>query len=346
MRAIYFLEPGKLELRDVPVPTPGPGELVIKVEAATTCGTDLKAFRRGHKLFKPPMPFGHEYAGVVSAVGQGVTAFKAGDAVMGVNSAPCNTCFYCRRNRPQQCVHLESSFSFGSYAEYYKLPAHIVAQNLHHKPAHLPFAEAAFIEPLACAVLCAANAGVQLGDTVAILGVGAQGLMQMQLVKALGASTVIAIGRNKGRIAIAQQLGANETFSTLDFPDPVAKVKELTDDHGADVTIECAGTAETWQQAFLMTRKGGRVMQFSGLPGGAQVAFDATHLHYGEVTVSATFHLTPRTAEMAAHMLSSGQVNVRPMLNGEVPLEQTEDALMQMHRSEVIKVAVRPNRGD
>ena len=343
MQAIYFLEPGKLELRDVPVPMPNPGEVVIKVMAATTCGTDLKAFRRGHKLFKPPMPFGHEYAGVVSAVGQGVVGFKEGDAVMGVNSAPCNTCFYCRRNRPQQCVHLEDRFSFGSYAEYYKLPARIVAQNLHHKPAYLAFAEAAFIEPLACAVLCAANAGVQLGDTVAILGVGAQGLMQMQLVKALGASKVIAIGRNKGRIAIANQLGADVTFSTLDFPDPIAKVKELTDGYGADVTIECAGTAETWSQAFLMTRKGGRVMQFSGLPGGTQVAFDATHLHYGEVTVSATFHLTPRTAEMAAHMLASGQVKVKPMLDGEVPLEQVEDALMRMHRSEVIKLAVNPN---
>jgi L-iditol 2-dehydrogenase len=341
MQAIYFLQPGQLELRDVAIPAPGPGEVVIKVAAATTCGTDLKAYRRGHKLFKPPMPFGHEYAGVISAVGQGVTKFKAGDAVTGVNSAPCNACFYCRRGRPQQCEQLESSFNFGSYAEYFKIPANIVAQNLHHKPAHVSFGEAAFIEPLACAVLCAINAGVQLGDTVAIFGVGAQGLMQLQLVKALGAARVIAIGRNPGRIAIAKQLGADIAFSTLNH-EPVAMVKELTGGHGADVSIECAGTAETWQQAMLMTRKGGRVMQFSGLPGGTQVAFDATHLHYGEVTIAATFHLTPRTAELAIDMLASGQVNVQPMLDGEVPLAQTEAALLRMYRSEVIKLAVNP----
>ena len=330
-----------MELREVPVPTPGRGELVIKVEAATTCGTDLKAFRRGHKLFKPPMPFGHEYSGIVTAIGADVSRFREGDAVMGVNSAPCNQCFYCRRNRPQQCVELESRFSFGSYAEYYKLPAHIVAQNLFLRPAHLPAAEAAFVEPLACAVLSAINANIQLGDRVAILGVGAQGLMQIQLAKSLGASRVIAIGRNKGRLERAKFVGADVLFSTLDG-DAVEFVKSQTDGHGADVTIECAGTPETWQQAMLMTRKGGTVMQFSGLPGGTQVAFDATHLHYGEITMKGTFHLTPRTAEMARDMLASGQVNVKPLLDGEISLAQVEDGLMRMQRSEVIKLAVNP----
>lgn len=323
------------------MPRPAAGEVVIKVEAATTCGTDLKAFRRGHKLFKPPMPFGHEYSGIVTAVGADVTRFREGDAVMGVNSAPCNQCFYCRRNRPQQCVELESRFSFGSYAEYYKLPVHIVAQNLFVRPAQLPAAEAAFIEPLACAVLSAINANIQLGDRVAILGVGAQGLMQIQLVKSLGASRVIAIGRNKGRLERAKQVGAHVLFSTLDG-DSIEFVKSQTEGHGADVTIECAGTPETWQQAMLMTRKGGTVMQFSGLPGGTQVAFDATHLHYGEITMKGTFHLTPRTAEMARDMLASGQVNVKPLLDGEIPLEQVEEGLMRMQRSEVIKLAVNP----
>ena len=341
MRAIFFLEPGKLELREVPVPTPGAGEVVIKVKAATTCGTDLKAYRRGHKLMSPPMQFGHEYAGIITAVGLGVTRFKEGDAVMGTNSAPCNECHYCRRGRPQQCLNLDKRWNWGSYAEYFKIPAHIVAQNLHHKPAHLPFAEAAFIEPLACAVLCAINANIKLGDTVAILGVGAQGLMQLQLAKALGASRVLAIGRAKGRLERAKTVGADAIFSTQDG-DPVEWVKQQTGGYGADVTIEAAGSAETWQQAMLMTGKGGTVMQFSGLPGGTQVSFDATHLHYDEVTIAATFHLTPRTAEMAAQMLASGQVNVKPMLDGEVPLEQTEEALLRMQRSEAIKLAVNP----
>jgi L-iditol 2-dehydrogenase len=342
MRGVYFLEPGKLEMREVPIPQPGPGEVVIKVESATTCGTDLKAWRRGHKLFKPPMPFGHEYAGVISAVGAGVTRFKEGDAVTGTNAAPCNECFYCKRGRQQLCVHLEGRFNFGSYAEYHRIPDYIVAQNLFHVPGHLPFTEASFVEPLGCAVLCAINADVRLGDTVAIIGVGAQGLMQTQLVKALGASRVIAIGRSPGRLEKAKQVGADVIFSSNDG-DPVAFVKEQTGGYGADVVIEAAGSADTWQQAVMMARNGATVMQFSGLPGGTQVAFDATKLHYGEITMKGIFHMNPRAAEMAMQMLVTGQVTVKPILDGTVPLSQVEDALQRMQRSEVIKLAVVPS---
>lgn len=345
MRGAYFLEPGKLEMREVPVPEPGPGEVVIKVESATTCGTDLKAYRRGHKLFKPPMPFGHEYAGYIEAVGAGVTRFREGDMVMGINSAPCNECFYCKRGKQQLCEQLEGRFNFGTYAEYVRVPSYITAQNLHFKPAHLPFTEASFIEPLSCAVLCATYTGVQLGDTVAIIGVGAQGLMQIQLMKAMGAARVIAIGRAKGRLERAKQVGADDIFSSLDG-DPLEYVKSQTGGHGADVVIEAAGTAETWTQAMLMARKGGTVIQFSGLPGGTQVSFDATHLHYGEITMKGVFHATPRTVEQAAQMLDTGIVSVKPILDGEIPLSKVEDALLRMQRSEVIKLAVVPSMAD
>jgi L-iditol 2-dehydrogenase len=345
MRAVYFLEPGKLELREVPIPEPAAGEVIIKVESATTCGTDLKAYLRGHRIFKPPMPFGHEYAGYVSAVGQGVTKFKVGDAVMGINSAPCNQCYYCKRGRQQLCVELDNRFNFGTYAEYVRIPSYITAQNLHHKPAHLPFTEASFIEPLSCAVLCASYTDVQLGDTVAIIGMGAQGLMQIQLMKAMGASRVIAIGRAKGRLERAKQVGADHTFSSLDG-DPLEFVRQQTEGRGADVVIEAAGTPETWSQAMLMTRKGGTVIQFSGLAGGTQVPFDATHLHYGEITMKGVFHTTPHMVELAAEILAAGAVSVKPLLDGEVPLSKVEDALLRMQRSEVIKLAVVPSLPD
>jgi L-iditol 2-dehydrogenase len=341
MRGVFFLGPGQLELRDVPIPEPGPGEVVIKVESATTCGTDLKAYLRGHKLFKPPMPFGHEYAGYVSAVGQGVTEFKEGDAVAGTNAAPCNTCFYCKHGRQQLCIHLEGRFNFGSYADYHRIPEYIVSQNLFHKPAHLPFTEASFVEPLACAVLCALNADIRLGDTVAIIGVGAQGLMQIQLAKTLGASQVIGIGRSAGRLERAKQVGADIVFSSEDG-DAVAKVKDVTEGRGADVVIEAAGNPDTWSQAVLMARNGGTVMQFSGLPGGTQVSFDATKLHYGEITMKGIFHTTPRAAQLAIEMLSTGTVSVKPILDGTIGLSEVEDGLLRMKRSEVIKLAVVP----
>lgn len=341
MQGVFFLGPGQLELREVPIPEPDPGEVIVKVESATTCGTDLKAWKRGHKLFKPPMPFGHEFAGYIHSVGEGVTRWKAGDAVVGANSAPCNQCWYCRHGRQQQCLELESRFNWGTYAEYVRVNRYIVAQNLHPVPSHLPFTEASFVEPLACAVLCAVNADIQLGDTVAIIGVGAQGLMQIQLAKALGAARVIAVGRAHGRLERAKAVGADVIMSSLDV-DPVEAVKELTEGRGADVVIEAAGSAETWAQAVMMGRPGATVMQFSGLPGGTQVSFDATKLHYGEITMKGIFHHIPRTVEQALQLLSSGQVTVKPILDGVIPLNQVEDGLGRMARSEAIKLAVVP----
>lgn len=344
MRGVFFLGPGALELREVAIPEPGAGEVVVKVEAATTCGTDLKAYRRGHKLFKPPMPFGHEWAGYIQAVGEGVSAWREGDRVTGANSAPCNGCFYCRKGRQQQCLSLESRFNWGTYADYVRIPAHIVAQNMHAIPITLSFAEAAFAEPLACAVLCTTNAGIQLGDTVAILGVGAQGLMQIQLAKHLGAARVIAIGRAAGRIERAKQLGADLTLSSLEG-DPVVGVKALTEGRGADVVIEAAGSAETWAQAVNMTRPGGTAILFSGLPNGTQVTFDAAHLHYGEITTKGIFHHTPRAVEQAVFMLRSGAVNVKPMIDGTIRLSEVAEGLERVQRSEAIKLAVMPGLG-
>jgi len=142
---------------------------------------------------------------------------------MNASTASAAPSFYCKRGTQQLCIHLEGRFNFGSYAEYHRIPDYIVAQNLFHVPSHLPFTEASFVEPLGCAVLCAINADIELGDTVAIIGVGAQGLMQIQLVKALGASRVIAIGRSAGRLQKAKEVGADVIFSSNDG-DPVAFV--------------------------------------------------------------------------------------------------------------------------
>ena len=341
MCGVFFLGPMQLEIREVLVPEPSEGEVVVKIAAATTCGTDLKAYKRGHRLMPPPMPFGHEWAGVIAAVGKGVSRWKEGDRVTGANSAPCNGCFYCRRGQQQLCERLDDRFNWGSYADYFRIPAHIVAQNMHAVPTHLAFEHAAIVEPLACAVHCVARSGLQLGDTVAIIGPGAQGLMQIQIAKALGAARVIVIGRSQGRLAVAKSLGADNVFSTNDG-DAVAFVREHTGGRGADVTIEAAGSADTWRAAFEMTRPGGNAMMFSGLPGGTQVGFDAMRLHYNEVTPRATFHHTPRYVEMAMAMLTSGQIDASKLVEGNVPLEQTEDALLRMDRSEVIKLAVVP----
>lgn len=341
MQGVVFLEPQHIELREVEIPQPDRGEIVVKVEKATTCGTDLKGYLRGHRLFRPPMIFGHEFAGYVHTVGQGVTRWKEGDAVIAANSAPCNHCFFCRRGTPQICETIEDRMNFGAYAEYILLPEHIASQNVHRIPSNLPFEYASFTEPLACSVLAINNTNVQLSDTVVIIGAGAQALMQIQLLKARGASKVICVGRSHGRLETAKSMGADDIFSSLD-DDPLEYIKDMTNGYGADVVFEAAGSPETWRLALLMTRRGGTVVQYSGLPGGTQVAFDAGHLHYGEVTMKGSFHHTPRTIEQALHLLASGQVDVSKLLGGTIKLSEVEEGLLRMKRSEVIKLAVDP----
>jgi len=341
MKSLIFLGPGRLELRDLPIPEPGPGEVIVKVAAALTCGTDLKAYQRGHRLFVPPMPFGHEFAGAISAVGAGVAGWRTGDAVTAANSAPCNACFYCRRGRQQLCEQLESRFNWGAFAEYIRVPAHIVAQNMHRVPAALPFAQAALIEPLACALHGVRDAEIQLGDTVAIIGAGAQGLMQVQLARARGAGQVIVVGRAHGRLERARQLGAQITISTLN-DDPIARVHALTGGRGADIVLESAGSAATWQLALALARPGATAVMFSGLPGGTEVPFDATRLHYGEITIKGCFHHTPQLVEQALELLASGVVDGGALIDGQIGLAQIEDGLQRMARSEAIKLAVIP----
>ena len=341
MQSIFFLGPSRLELRDVPIPDPSPGEVVVKVAAALTCGTDLKGYLRGHRLFAPPMPFGHEFAGVISAVGAGVAGWRAGDAVTAANSAPCNACFYCRRDRQQLCEELDNRFNWGAFAEYIRVPAHIVAQNMRRVPAALPFAQAALIEPLACALHGVRDAEIQLGDTVAIIGAGAQGLMQVQLARARGAGQVSVVGRAHGRLARARHLGAQITISTLN-DDPIARVRELTGGRGADIVLESAGSAATWQLALALARPGATAVMFSGLPGGTEVPFDATRLHYGEVTIKGCFHHTPRLVEQALELLATGLIDGGALIDGQISLGQVEDGLQRMARSEVIKLAVIP----
>lgn len=341
MRAIIFEGPRQLSLREAPVPEPGAGEVVVRVAAALTCGTDLKAYKRGHRLFAPGMIFGHEFAGNISAVGAGVRRWREGDRVTAANSAPCNACFYCRRGQHQLCEELEQRFNWGAFAEHIRVPAHIVAQNMYPLPGGLSFEHAGVIEPLACAIHGVAVGQVQLGDSVVIIGAGAQSLMQVQIARRMGAARVIVIGRSRGRLERARTLGADAVLSVLDG-DPLAFVREQTGQRGADVTLEAAGTADTWRMAFDATRAGGTAVMFSGLPGGAEVGFDATRLHYGQISVKGSFHHTPRFVEMAWRMLADGHIDCAALVDGEIALEDVETGLQRMDRGEVIKLAVRP----
>jgi len=202
-----------LRLERVAIPRAGAGQIVVRVGAALTCGTDLKVYRRGYHamMLKPPIPFGHELAGVVSEVGEGVTTFREGDRVVALNSAPCDACFFCKRGQQNLCEDL--LFNNGAYAEYIRIPARIVEKNTLRIPDGIPFEHAALTEPLACVVRGLEETGVQPGDTMVVIGAGPIGLMFMHVAELAGLR-VVAVVKRDDQIATAKLFGASEVVQT------------------------------------------------------------------------------------------------------------------------------------
>jgi len=340
VKAAVYLGPGQLSYREVDLPAIGRGELLVRVRAALTCGTDVKTYRRGHHLMKPPMLFGHEFSGDVCEVGDGVTGFAEGTRVVAANSAPCNRCFFCSRGKQNLCDNI--LFNWGAFAEYIKVPARIVEQNLYEVPPDLSCEEAALVEPLACVVLGNEAAQISTGDSVVIAGGGGPiGLMHLQLAVHRGAEQVVVVDLKENRLQLARELGATRVVNP-EADDPLAAVRDLTHGRGADVVIETAGVPEVWQMALQLVRKGGNVVMFGGCPAGTQIPLDTGHLHYGELTIKGVFHHTPQMVRKALDFLCLGVVKAEPLLTGQLPLKDLERALQMVAAGQAIKIAIIP----
>jgi L-iditol 2-dehydrogenase len=336
---------GKEDLRieQVPVPSAGPGEIVVSVAAALTCGTDLKVYRRGYhaKMLKPPIPFGHELAGVVVEAGKGVIDFRVGDRVVALNSAPCDACYYCKHAQQNLCDDL--LFNNGAYAEYIRIPARIVEKNTLHVPDGVSFEHAALTEPLACVVRGLEETNAQPGDTVVVIGAGPIGLMFINTAQLAGMH-VIAVVKRDEQIEAAKAFGAEHVIQTTAVKDVVAAVRGLTPNHrGVDVAVEAVAIPATWQQAVEMVRKGGTVNFFGGCAAGTKVELDTNRLHYNDITLKASFHHTPATARRAFELITSGQFNCREYITGRAPLASVDEVFRKlMDRSNDIKTAIIP----
>jgi L-iditol 2-dehydrogenase len=335
-----------LRLERVAVPRAGLGELVVRVGTALTCGTDLKVYKRGYhaKMLKPPMPFGHEFAGVVAEVGAGVTMFRQGDRVVALNSAPCDACFFCKNGQQNLCEDL--MFNNGAYAEFIRIPARIVEKNTLLVPDKVPFEHAALTEPLACVVRGLEESGARAGDTMVVIGAGPIGLMFMHVAELAGVK-VIAVVKRKDQVAAAEVFGATNVVQVEAEEDVVAAARALTPEgRGADVVIEAVASPATWEWAVDMVRKGGVVNFFGGPPSGTKVQLDTNRLHYGDITLKASFHHTPATCRTAFELVTSGRFKCAEYITGRVGLDQVPDLFARMMNrngsSREIKTAVFP----
>lgn len=341
MKRHLLTAPGRIETHDLPAPTPGAGELVVRIRAALTCGTDLKAFRRGHPKIPFPSPFGHEFSGVVSAIGEGVSAFCPGDAVMAVHSAPCGSCFYCRAGQENLCETIMETKVLGAFGDEILLPAHIVARNVYPKPAHLSFEEAAFLEPLSCVVYGSHVQPMHAGETLLIIGAGPIGLLHLLLARQRGVGRIVITGRRQDRLELARELGADVVVDVA-RADALPQIAELTCGRGADQVIECTGLPEVWEATPRLVRKGGRILLFGGCAAGTAVSFDTGRLHYDELTLQGVFHFTPAAVAEARELLVSGTIRVTPLISARLPMSRLGDALALLQRGEGIKYALLP----
>ncbi|MEK7383902.1 MAG: zinc-binding dehydrogenase [Elusimicrobiota bacterium] len=318
-RRIIFHDPRDIRLEEHPVPAPGPGEVVVKLGAALTCGTDFKAYRQGHRVLlgNYPSPFGHELAGTVSAVGKGVRTAKEGDRVVAANSAPVDDCFWCRNGQNHLCPNLK--LHNGAYSDYDIIPAHIVSHNLHALAAGVPFEVGALAEPFACAIHAAEINAVHTGETALIIGAGPMSLFLIHALQALGARIGV-LGRAHAALAASRSAGAEAVFSALDGLVEEA-VRAWSDGRGPDHVFEAVGTPETYLQAVALVRDGGKVCLFGGCAHGALVPFDVHRIHYKQITLHGVFHHNPRHFKEAARLLSEGKVKTGLLIKGEVKLE-------------------------
>ena len=331
-----------LRIEEVKVPEIGPGDVLVRVKAALTCGTDVKVFRRGYhaRMIVPPALFGHELAGDIVAVGRNVRDFRVGQRVVAANSAPCGVCFYCRRDNENLCEDL--LFNNGAYAEYIRIPSRIVERNLYEVPAHVTYQDAALIEPLACVIRGLEETSIRSGDTVTVIGLGPIGLMFVRLAKVYGAR-VIAIGRRPTQLERAASMGAAELVLSTETDALVKRIRDLTEGRGTDVAIEAVGHPDAWEAAVRMLRRGGTVNFFGGCPNDSRISLDTQLLHYSELTCKASFHHTPSHIRKALEIVTRGEVTARDFVNRVEPLSNLLEVMKHlMSHNGHLKTAIIP----
>ena len=345
MKAAVFTGPGQLELRDVPTPHAGEGELVLKVGSNTVCGTDARILR-GEKSagVRPGVILGHEISGYVTEIGRGVEGFAEGDLV-GINpTVSCGVCYYCRAGFEHLCSKAEL-FGYaidGGLAEYVLIPREAIARRAAYKAAaHLTPAEVSLAEPLGCVINGASNYRTKPGDTVLIIGAGPIGLLHTMLNRHYGASQVIVSNPGDDRRLIAEELGATHSVDPMKT-DLIEYVRSLTDGRGADVVVVCIGRNELFQQALECARPKGHVNAFAGFAKGSTSSVDPNLIHYGELVVTGGSNTSRANYEKALRFIGEGAVNVKALHTHTYKLDDVIEAIEFVQSAEGLKIAVEP----
>jgi L-iditol 2-dehydrogenase len=345
MLAAVLAGPDDLEPREVPTPSAGPGEVLVRVGANTICGTDVRILR-GEKTsgVRLPVVLGHELAGYVAEVGQGVRGYEVGAPVTVAPIVPCRRCWQCRHDLENLCVNqrIVGYEVDGGLAEYMLVPAEAVAAGcLFVAGTDLPSERLALAEPLACVVNGQRWSPVEVDDTVLIMGAGPIGLLHLQLALVSGARAVIVSEPSAARRAYAGRLGATITVDPA-FGDLEAAVEDVTSGLGIDSTVVAIGRPALVNQALRLARTGGRVNLFAGFQANGLTEVEANLLHYRQVRLTGSANSRRADYETALRLIERGVIDTESMITHRFPLTAIEEAIEAVVAGEGVKVAVLP----
>jgi L-iditol 2-dehydrogenase len=331
MKAFVQTAIGKYEQRELPVPEAAPGEVILRVRAALTCGTDLKLLARGHPRISLPLTMGHEACGEIAEIGDGVTGFAVGDRVVPGVSGPCGVCADCRSGRANLCVSAHTERTWGAFAEFLRVPASIVRANLHKVPDGLSDQVAAFLDPVASVLHGWNRLGTPAPQTVLIYGAGALGQLWAATARVRGVHAIVA-GRRPARLEFATRYGAEVVDIAARSPSGI----------GADAAVDCTGDVKVWELLPSLVHNAGRVLLFGGCAPGVSATWDAALLHYSEISLIGSFHSTPEESLSAMALLASREIDPHPLITATGRLSDLPRFLEAQGRGEGLRYAVLP----
>ncbi|MEU0237159.1 zinc-dependent dehydrogenase [Nocardiopsis sp. NPDC006198] len=346
MLVARFYAPGDIRLEQAPEPTAGPGQLKIAVVNCSTCGTDVKISRHGHHHIRPPRVIGHEIAGRIVEVGEGVSGWAEGDRVQVIAAIPCGTCVECADGRFTVCSNQESmGYHYdGGFAEYMIIPESVLAvDGVNRVPENIDLAEASVAEPLACVLNGQEIAGVGEGDTVVVMGAGPIGCLHVRLARAKGAAKVFLVDINRGRLDMSANIVQPDATICGEEVDAVETVLELTGGRGADVVITAAASGRAQEDALRMVSRSGRISFFGGLPKDAPIIqLDSNLVHYREISIFGANGSSPEHNRRALELIASGAVPVADLITERMALSDVHKAIETVASGTAIKVTIQP----
>ncbi len=343
MKAAIFYGPGNIKVEEVKRPKPSPGEVLIQVKACAICGTDVRIYSYGQANVKPPHIIGHEIAGVICEVGEGVKGYKEGEKVILVTCVGCGVCDFCLEGRVNLCRDLKAIgyYYSGGFAEYMIVPSQAVLKgNILPIPDNLPFEEATLAEPLSCCINGQEYLHIDKGDTVVIIGSGPIGCMHTELAKVSGATKVILVDISSQRLELAQRVDA-DVYVNSKKENLIERVFEETEGKGADVVITACPSPEAQQQSLEITKPRGRISFFGGLPHDrSKISFDSNIIHYKEISVYGAFASHHLQYKKALKLLSSGQIQGKKFITHRFSLDEIEEGIRKVKSGEALKAVI------